>query len=152
MLEHDRIQQNVDKKASRRIFLGTGAAVAVAALLRLRHTSFTVEAKDVTPRDVRIGQFTSSGQREGVITVKTIVKTDAEWKAQLSSDAFEVTRGAGTEPPYSSPLESVHDKGVFTCACCQTALFNADTKFESGTGWPSSEFYPLLSFPTNQDA
>ncbi len=130
-------QMRTPNGMSRRIFLGAGSAAAAAAYFGLRHTVQPVEARDVTPKDVQIVQFSKSGQREGTVTVKTIVKTDAEWRAQLSPAAYEITRQAGTERPYSGPYGDLHDKGVFSCVCCATALFNEDTKFESGTGWPS---------------
>src|ERR1700728_3362509 len=79
----------------------------------------------------------SSGKRKGVIPVPTIKKTDAEWKKQLSPNAFEVTRHAATEPPFTGENLNVHDKGVFHCICCGAPLFSSDTKFDSGTGWPS---------------
>jgi peptide-methionine (R)-S-oxide reductase len=66
-----------------------------------------------------------------------IQKTEAEWKAQLSPASFEVARHAETERPFTGELLNVHDKGVFRCICCDTALFSSVTKFESGTGWPS---------------
>ena len=66
-----------------------------------------------------------------------IEKTDAEWRAQLSRASYEITRREGTEPPFTGELLNEHGKGVFRCICCDTALFNSDTKFDSGTGWPS---------------
>jgi peptide-methionine (R)-S-oxide reductase len=69
--------------------------------------------------------------------VSKVQKSDADWKRQLSPDSFEVTRHAGTERPFSGELLNVHEKGIFRCICCGTALFDSDTKFESGTGWPS---------------
>jgi len=55
----------------------------------------------------------------------------------LSPNAFEVTRHAATEPPFTGENLKVHDKGVFHCVCCGAPLFSSDTKFDSGTGWPS---------------
>jgi peptide-methionine (R)-S-oxide reductase len=72
-----------------------------------------------------------------------IKKTDAEWKKQLSPNAFEVTRHAATEPPFTGENLEIHDKGVFRCICCDAPLFSSDTKFDSGTGWPS--FYQPIS-------
>jgi peptide-methionine (R)-S-oxide reductase len=88
-------------------------------------------------KQVTIVEFTDAGERKDVITVPMIRKTDAEWKAQLSPDSFEVTRHAATERAFTGALLSVHEKGVFRCICCDTALFSSATKFESGTGWPS---------------
>jgi peptide-methionine (R)-S-oxide reductase len=66
-----------------------------------------------------------------------VTHTDAEWKQQLTADQYDVLRKAGTETPYSSPLNDEHRHGVFSCAGCALALFSSDTKFDSGTGWPS---------------
>lgn len=71
-----------------------------------------------------------------------IQKTDAEWQAELSPEAFKVLRKHGTERARSSPLDKVYDAGTYSCAGCGTPLFLADTKFDSGTGWPSF-FQPL---------
>jgi peptide-methionine (R)-S-oxide reductase len=125
------------QKTTRRIFLMAGAAAAAGLALRLRHVSEPVEAKEKTPKEVKIVQFSASGQREDTVTVPMIVKSDAEWQQQLSPEAFAVTRHAGTERAYSGQYWNLHDKGLYRCICCDTALFSSDTKFESGTGWPS---------------
>lgn len=74
---------------------------------------------------------------------KKVVKTDAEWKRILTAEQYEVARKAGTEAPYSSPLNDVHDEGTFECVCCDLPIFSSKTKFDSGTGWPS--FYAPLA-------
>ena len=66
-----------------------------------------------------------------------VSKSDAEWKKILSPAAYDVLRHAGTEYPGSSPLLNEHRKGVFSCAGCSLDLYSSETKFESGTGWPS---------------
>jgi peptide-methionine (R)-S-oxide reductase len=66
-----------------------------------------------------------------------IEKTDAEWRAQLTPAQYNILRKEGTEPPFSSPLLKEHRKGTFACAGCDLPLYSSDTKFESGTGWPS---------------
>jgi peptide-methionine (R)-S-oxide reductase len=71
-----------------------------------------------------------------------VTHTDAEWQKLLTPDQYAVLRQAATEPAGSSPLLNEHRKGVFACAGCDLALFSSDTKFESGTGWPS--FYKPL--------
>ena len=71
-----------------------------------------------------------------------IEKTDAEWRAQLTPQQYEILRKEGTERPGSSPLLKEHRKGTFACAGCDLPLFASETKFESGTGWPS--FYTAI--------
>ena len=71
-----------------------------------------------------------------------IQKTEQEWKEQLSPEAFKVLRKHGTERAGTSPLDKVYDQGTYICAGCEQPLFKADTKFNSGTGWPSF-FQPL---------
>lgn len=89
------------------------------------------------PRYVNLVEFTPSGKREGVVTVEKVVKTDEEWKQTLSPEQFQVARHAGTEPAFSGKYWNLHEKGIYNCVCCGTALFDSTTKFESGTGWPS---------------
>jgi peptide-methionine (R)-S-oxide reductase len=86
---------------------------------------------------VSIVEFTDAGERTRTVSVAKITKTEDEWKRQLSAASFEVTRHEGTERPFSGALLEEHGKGVFRCICCDTALFDSRTKFESGTGWPS---------------
>ena len=74
--------------------------------------------------------------------------TDDQWKAKLSPQAYAVLRHEGTETPFTSPLNSEHRKGTFSCAGCALALFSSDTKFDSGTGWPS--FWQPLPHAVNQ--
>ncbi|CAN7239069.1 peptide-methionine (R)-S-oxide reductase MsrB [Mesorhizobium sp. LjNodule214] len=66
-----------------------------------------------------------------------VTKTDAEWRAILSDAAYNVLRKEGTEYPGTSPLLNEHRKGVFACAGCDLPLYSSETKFDSGTGWPS---------------
>jgi len=68
---------------------------------------------------------------------RKVTRTDAEWRKQLSAEAFQVTRKTGTERPFSSEMCSLFKPGVYHCVCCDTLLFDAAGKFESGTGWPS---------------
>ncbi|MGI8589236.1 MAG: peptide-methionine (R)-S-oxide reductase MsrB [Chloroflexia bacterium] len=72
-----------------------------------------------------------------------INKTDAEWRQQLTPEQYEITRRKGTERAFTGEYAHNKDEGVYTCVCCGEPLFNSDTKFESGTGWPS--FYQPIS-------
>ncbi len=89
------------------------------------------------PATVEIVDFTDAGVRKGAASVATVIKTEADWRKQLSPDSFEITRHADTERPYTNENPNNHAAGIFRCICCDTALFDASTKFDSGTGWPS---------------
>jgi peptide-methionine (R)-S-oxide reductase len=86
---------------------------------------------------VTIVRFADSGANLGKETVAKVVKSEAEWRAQLSDLAFQVTRQEGTERAGSGEYVDNHDSGLYRCICCDTALYDSETKFESGTGWPS---------------
>jgi peptide-methionine (R)-S-oxide reductase len=102
---------------TRRVLLTTGAVGAVVLLAR----NWTGSA--ATPA--------------AAAEVFPVTHTDAEWHKLLTSDQFEVLRNQGTERPFTSPLLKEHRKGRFACAGCDLPLFSSETKFESGTGWPS---------------
>jgi peptide-methionine (R)-S-oxide reductase len=86
---------------------------------------------------VKIIQFSDSGKKLGPARVKRVHKTDVEWQQQLTPTQFEVTRKEGTERAFTGQYYNLHDRGLYRCICCDNALFSSDTKFESGTGWPS---------------
>jgi peptide-methionine (R)-S-oxide reductase len=83
-----------------------------------------------------------AGSRAGFAETYEISKTEADWKAMLSPEQYAVLREEDTEAPNSSPLLDEHRKGIFACAGCDLPLYSSDTKYDSGTGWPS--FYDVL--------
>ncbi|MEO6945080.1 MAG: peptide-methionine (R)-S-oxide reductase MsrB [Nitrobacter sp.] len=83
---------------------------------------------------LRVGFAGAAEKKTGTFEVE---KTDAEWRAQLTPAQYNILRKEGTEPPGSSPLLKEHRKGTFACAGCDLPLYSSETKFESGTGWPS---------------
>jgi peptide-methionine (R)-S-oxide reductase len=115
----------------RRALLFSGAALAGIWSLRKA-------AADGTPAtEVSIVPVTDAGVIQPAVRLAKVVKTEAEWRKQLSPAAFTVTRKEGTERAYSGATWNNHEKGLYRCVCCDTALFKSDTKFDSGTGWPS---------------
>lgn len=75
--------------------------------------------------------------------MKKVVKTEKEWRAQLSEEAYRITRMKGTERACTGLYEQHKEEGVYHCVCCDLPLFTSDTKYDSGTGWPS--FYQPVS-------
>jgi methionine-R-sulfoxide reductase len=86
---------------------------------------------------VRVKVFDKSGQLVGPVETDRVVKSDDEWRRQLTREQFEVARGKGTERPFCGTLLDNKRQGVYTCICCNLPLFSSDSKFNSGTGWPS---------------
>jgi peptide-methionine (R)-S-oxide reductase len=124
--------------ASRRVFLaGAGAALGGALLWSWRKPRVIAAAAKSEPGEVTIVQFSDDGKRLAKVKVAKVVKTDEEWRKQLPSGVFDITRRADTEFAYSGKYWNLHDTGIYRCICCDNALFSSATKFESGTGWPS---------------
>jgi len=117
---------------------------STASLLLLSGTvSRGVMGAATAASEVTIENFSAAGKSAGTASVARLVKSDADWRAALSPLAFQVARQAGTEIPYSGEYSRSHGDGLYRCICCDTALFDSRTKFESGTGWPS--FYEAIS-------
>ncbi len=78
-----------------------------------------------------------NGELTGPVEVPHVMKSDAEWRKQLTREQYEIARGHGTEPAYCGGLLDNHREGIYHCICCDLPLFASDAKFDSGTGWPS---------------
>jgi peptide-methionine (R)-S-oxide reductase len=148
----DPIDTSSSRGTSRRAFL-TGSAILGGGLyfsymgIFSKKTGTTETSAgdnpNAAPQEVDIVEFTDLGERKGKVHVPRVVKSESEWKQQLSSGVYNVTREDGTEMAFTGLYWNNHEPGIYRCACCGTALFSSDTKFESGTGWPS--FYQPIA-------
>ena len=93
---------------------------------------------------MKVRVLNREGQLVGPVEAARVVKSDAEWRKQLSDEQFEIARGKGTERPFCGTLLDNKREGVYTCICCGLPLFASKGKFESGTGWPSF-FQPVAA-------
>lgn len=130
------------KGLNRRIFLTTALGTAGALIWDVRrayaaHPNPATASRKGKTNFVKLVEFTDSGKRKGSIMVEKVIKTDAEWRLILTPEQFEITRNKGTELAYSGLYWNNHERGIYRCICCDNALFSSETKFDSGTGWPS---------------
>ncbi len=121
---------------NRRHFLGSLVTFTGAGLAAGFKTPF-LDVAHASSDEVTIILFSDSGENLGPARVKKVRKSTVEWKQQLTPLQFDVTREQGTERAFTGQYYDLHDKGLYRCICCNNALFSSDTKFESGTGWPS---------------
>jgi peptide-methionine (R)-S-oxide reductase len=140
MFDSDLSEDAPRQKVTRRAFLLSGG-MAVAAIatwsLRSAPPPLSTALPSGPAPEVEIAEFSAAGVPTGMIRVQKIVKSEAEWRRQLSANAFDIARRADTEMAYTGSYWNLHQRGIYRCICCGTALFSSQTKFDSGTGWPS---------------
>ena len=128
---------------SRRRFLLNALAACACVACGERPALGAASPGRIPTGPVTIENFSAAGVSEGLVTVEPVIKTDAEWRRQLSPASYSVTRQAGTERPFSGEYDNESRSGLYRCICCDTALYDSKTKYDSGTGWPS--FWQVIS-------
>ena len=139
-IESESEKERLQRIGRRAFILSAAGAVSGAAFWGLRRSTIAA-AKPLGPNEgpanVTIVEFSADGRKTGIVTVPRLIKTDPDWRHQLSQTSYWVTRHADTERPFTGDTWNEHGHGLFRCIGCDLALFSSETKFESGTGWPS---------------
>jgi peptide-methionine (R)-S-oxide reductase len=134
--DRDRLPQ-----LGRRAFIFSAAGLVSAAAFWGLRRSTVAAAKPLGPEEgpatVTVVEFGADGKKLRTVTVPRLKKTDAEWRHVLNQTSYWVTRHADTERPYTGDSWDEHRRGLFRCIGCDLTLFRSETKFDSGTGWPS---------------
>jgi peptide-methionine (R)-S-oxide reductase len=140
MFDSEPAEEQASLRVTRRVFLSTAIAAACGVgLLTIRrpHQALADDVPSQPAKPVVVFLFSDDGKRLKKATMPKIVKSAADWQKQLPPNAYDITRLADTEMAYTGALWNQHKPGLYRCICCDTALFSSDTKFDSGTGWPS---------------
>jgi peptide-methionine (R)-S-oxide reductase len=110
--------------------------LVVTGILAMQYVTGPAAGAGVEPGESPLPQKDGTTRQKGSKMAK-VTKTDAEWRALLTPEQYEVMRKKGTERPFTGGYHNSHEKGIFLCAACGLELFKSDNKFDSGTGWPS---------------
>jgi peptide-methionine (R)-S-oxide reductase len=122
----------------RRVFLFTPLAFAGLAAIGWRGEHAVPDPRiNGSGAGISIVVFSDNGRKREIVHVNKIVKSEAEWKSELTPEEFAVAREKGTERAFTGRYWNNHEAGMYRCVCCGTELFRSDEKFDSGTGWPS---------------
>jgi len=126
----------MNSPVTRRALLLSGIAAVLTGVV-VRRPGWSVAGAAEKSSKVSVEQFSPAGKSLGLTQLDRVVKTDAQWRAQLSPEAYYVTRQAGTERAFSGEYDHNKADGLYRCICCDNALYDSRNKFDSGTGWPS---------------
>jgi len=132
----ERLREEVTRRRALLITPFAFAGIVVLATRKSRESDESGSSGE-SGEEVSIVQFSDTGKNLGAARVKKVVHSSGEWRKLLNTEQYYVTRQQGTDTAFSGTYYQIHQDGLFRCICCDTAVFSADTKFDSGTGWPS---------------
>src|SRR6202167_4757542 len=122
----------------RALFIAPFALAGMVPLCSCREDEASIVKTGAdTGEEVTVVEFNDAGAKLGPARVAKMVRSNAEWHKLLSAEQYYVTRRQGTDIAFSGTYYQMHAAGLFRCICCDDAVFSSDTKFDSGTGWPS---------------
>jgi peptide-methionine (R)-S-oxide reductase len=127
----------MNSQAQIRGFNRRNLLVTAGSLLALAASGIPARVLAAQAAMVAIENFSPAGKSLGIVREAKVVKSEADWQKMLTPEQFDVTRHAGTEQAFTGATWNNHADGLYRCICCDTALYDSKTKFESGTGWPS---------------
>jgi peptide-methionine (R)-S-oxide reductase len=127
----------LDRTPRRAFFFMPLAFAGLLAIWYRRERPVPDPRENGSGRRMKLVLIRDNGRRGEIIQVNKIVKSDAEWRKELTAEEFAVARKKGTEHAFTGRYWDNHEAGVYRCVCCGSALFRSDEKFESGSGWPS---------------
>ena len=133
----DTLGDKTELDTRRRAFLAAAVTTLAGLALWQWRRPRVLAATETERKNVTIVLFSDSGERLKQIRVSKIIKTPDQWRQQLSPNAYDITRNADTEIAFTGKYWNLHENGIYRCICCDNALFDSATKFDSGTGWPS---------------
>jgi peptide-methionine (R)-S-oxide reductase len=129
---------SAESRVPRRVFFFTPFAFAGLVLATHRKEKpMPNPAQKGTGEELELETFDDAGNPTGFVRERRVVHSDAEWSRDLEPQAYAVARKGGTERAFTGIYWNNHEPGLYRCACCGTALFRSEEKFDSGSGWPS---------------
>jgi peptide-methionine (R)-S-oxide reductase len=128
---------NSNVRFPRRSLLGLPVVAVFVAAVYPRQRRLPDPAQSGNGPEVRLTLFTNDRNHKQVVSLRSLMLEDSDWRRDLTGDEFAITRRKGTEFAFANRYWDCHEQGLYRCVCCGTALFRSEQKFDSGTGWPS---------------